>query len=129
PVLATGPKDFKSRFRHDPYPLQAEIDALDPHDPKTRLIVAESETGSGKTEAALNRFFKLFAAGKVDGLYFALPTRVAARELYGRIVATMERWFPRPEARPVTVLAVPGYAQGDGGTLDRALPDSDAGHR
>lgn len=42
------------------------------------VVVLEAETGAGKTEAALWRFARLFAEGKVDGLYFALPTRVAA---------------------------------------------------
>ena len=50
-----------------------------------QVVVMESETGSGKTEAALFRFARLFAAGQVDGLYFALPTRVAATSLYKRV--------------------------------------------
>lgn len=121
-ALAGGPSDFQARFGLKPRPLQALIDDLDPSDDNTRLIIAESETGSGKTEAALNWFFKLFAAGKVDGLYFALPTRVAARELYGRVHRTIEKWFPDPDTRPVTLLAVPGYAQVDGMPAERYLP-------
>src|SRR5262249_48008529 len=38
-----------------------------------RLVILEAETGSGKTEAALWRYAQLFEAGKVDGLYFAVP--------------------------------------------------------
>jgi CRISPR-associated endonuclease/helicase Cas3 len=129
PVLADGPQDFQGRFGFVPYPLQAAVDALDPKDEGTRLVIAESETGSGKTEAALNWFFTLFAAGKVDGLYFALPTRVAARELYRRVLRTMENWFPDSNMRPVTVLAVPGYAQVDGSTLEKALPDDETANR
>lgn len=124
--LAGLSSTFASRFGFSPRPLQAVVDALDPADERNRLIIAESETGSGKTEAALNWFFKLFAAGKVDGLYFALPTRVAARELYGRVHRTISRWFPDAQHRPVTLLAVPGYAQVDGLPPDRLLPD--AGH-
>lgn len=115
---------FDKRFALSPRPLQARIDALDPHDVATRLLIAESETGSGKTEAALQWFGKLFAAGRVDSLYFALPTRVAARELYRRVVETIERWFPEPAMRPVTVLAVPGYAEVDGLAFESRLPDS-----
>lgn len=114
PVLTRGPQDFKGRFTFSPRPLQAVIDDLQPDDEKTNLVIAESETGSGKTEAALNWFFKLFMVGKVDSLYFALPTRVAAQEIYRRVKKTMERLFPDPSIRPVTVLAVPGYAQVDG---------------
>jgi CRISPR-associated endonuclease/helicase Cas3 len=43
-----------------------------------QLVILEAETGSGKTEAALWRFVRLFEAGLVDSLYFALPTRAAA---------------------------------------------------
>lgn len=124
--LAKGPCTFEDRFRFPPRPLQKRLHELDPHDPTTCLLIAESETGSGKTEAALDWFCTLFSAGLVDGLYFALPTRVAARELYGRVNATLARWFPEPDNRPVTVLAVPGYAQVDGLPPEHILPDVDA---
>lgn len=120
-----GPSSFQGRFGFDPRPLQAAVDALDPDDEHTRLVIAESETGSGKTEAALNWFHKLFAAGKVDALYFALPTRVAAREIYNRVLNAVERWFPDPRNRPVAVLAVPGYPQVDGVTPRQVLPPED----
>src|SRR5690606_16540177 len=90
---------FANLFDFHPRPLQAAVDDLDPADPATQLIIAESETGSGKTEAALLWFFKLFHAGAVDSLFFALPTRVAARGLYERITKTIERWFPDPNLR------------------------------
>ncbi|RME48232.1 MAG: CRISPR-associated helicase Cas3' [Chloroflexi bacterium] len=126
PVLESGPKEFETRFTFTPRPLQRAVHDLNPHDPVSRLLIAESETGSGKTEAALDWFFTLFAEGKVDGLYFALPTRVAARELYMRVHQTMERWFPDPSCRPVTVLAVPGYAQVDGLFTQQVLPRAEA---
>ena len=119
--LDTAP--FAQRFPFPPRPLQALVDGLDPEEDANRLLIAESETGSGKTEAALHWFGKLFANGKVDSLYFALPTRVAARELYRRVVETVERWFPDPDARPLTILAVPGYAQADGVPVECRLPD------
>ena len=72
------------------------------------LLILESETGSGKTEAALLRFAALWRAGLVDGLYFAVPTRAAAKQLHGRVRQAMDRLFPRA-ANVQTVLAVPGY--------------------
>ena len=72
------------------------------------LLILESETGSGKTEAAVLRFAALWRAGIVDGLYFAVPTRAAAKQLHGRIEPALKRLFPR-DARVQTVLAVPGY--------------------
>lgn len=75
---------------------------------KYPLQVLESETGSGKTEAAILRFAHLWRAGLVDGLYFALPTRAAAKQLHTRVSAAMERLIPI-RANVETVLAVPGY--------------------
>ena len=73
-----------------------------------RLIIIESETGSGKTEAALWPFAKLYEAGLVDGLYFALPTRAAAKQIFDRVNRFVTNMFP-DGARPEPVLAVPGY--------------------
>jgi len=123
PFMSKMGESFQSRFNLAPRPLQETIDQLEPVDLNTRLLIAEAETGAGKTEAALNWFAKLFAAEKADSLYFALPTRVAARELYERINGIIKRWFPDPANRPVTLLAVPGYTQVDGQSVDKLLPD------
>ena len=72
------------------------------------LLILESETGSGKTEAALFRFAALWKAGLVDGLYFALPTRAAALQLHRRVNDALKKLFP-DESGIETVLAVPGY--------------------
>jgi CRISPR-associated endonuclease/helicase Cas3 len=113
---------FEPLFGFPPYPLQQALDQLPTHDPVHRLLIAEAETGSGKTEAALIRFFRLFAAGEVDGLYFALPTRVAARELYERVCQQVQKAFPDPTTRPMVLLAVPGYAK-VAGTEVKLLPE------
>jgi CRISPR-associated endonuclease/helicase Cas3 len=113
--LAAGLPAFGQIFdlHAEAKPLQVELARAD----LPALLIAESDTGSGKTEAALMHFLALFAAGEVDGLYFALPTRVAARELYGRAQAAMQRVFG--DDCPPVLLAVPGYAQVDG---EKCLP-------
>lgn len=75
-----------------------------------RLVIIESETGSGKTEAALWRFARMYEAGLVDGLYFALPTRAAAKQIFDRVNRFVANMFPA-DGRPDPVLAVPGYLQ------------------
>lgn len=86
-------------------------------DPETGpLVILESETGSGKTEAALWRFLRLFERGRVDALYFALPTRVAATQLYRRVLDMAQRAFG--ENAPLVVRALPGYAAADGQHLE-----------
>ena len=74
----------------------------------SKLLILESETGSGKTEAAILRFAALWKAGIVDGLYFALPTRAAAKQLHRRVSEALERLLPK-YANVETVLAIPGY--------------------
>jgi CRISPR-associated endonuclease/helicase Cas3 len=86
-----------------PNPAQAAIARLSTKD---RLVILEAETGSGKTEAALLRFAHLFKAGAVSGMYFAVPTRAAARQLHGRVNSALARMF-RGTA-PDAVLAIPG---------------------
>ena len=75
------------------------------------LVIIESETGSGKTEAALWRFARMYEAGLVDGLYFALPTRAAAVQLHQRVSNFISNLLPE-QHRPPVVLAVPGYRPG-----------------
>ncbi|MDE0039675.1 MAG: CRISPR-associated helicase Cas3' [Gammaproteobacteria bacterium] len=86
-----------------PNPAQDAIGAIEP---AARLVILEAETGSGKTEAALWRFAKLFCARKVSSLYFALPTRAAARQLHGRVQTALDRLFG--DDAPEAVLAIPG---------------------
>ncbi len=85
------------------------------------ITIMEAETGSGKTEAALAHFVTLFAEGYVDGMYFALPTRTAATQMYQRIRDCVARAF---DDAPPVVLAVPGYLGVDGMAGTR-LPDFD----
>ncbi|MDB4914145.1 MAG: CRISPR-associated helicase/endonuclease Cas3, partial [Gemmatimonadetes bacterium] len=84
--------------------------AMLPRDEESSITILESETGSGKTEAALARFVTLFSAGKVDGLYFALPTRTAATQMHKRVFDATAMAFTEP---PPVILAVPGYLRVD----------------
>ena len=102
----TVSRDFRSLFDHpDLRPSQRAVSAAPVDQP---LLILESETGSGKTEAAILRFAALWDAGLVDGLYFAVPTRAAAKQLHGRVSRALGRLFP-PTLHVETVLAVPGY--------------------
>ena len=101
-----------------PNPIQQAARAV-PLD--ERLVIIESETGSGKTEAALWRFAHLYQARRVDGLYFALPTRAAASQMHGRITRFTAKLFPG-EVSPEPVLAVPGYVRA-GAATGKHLPN------
>lgn len=102
---ASGRTDFATLTKGmEPRPQQRLIGEfpLEEH-----LVILEAETGSGKTEAALWRFARLFEAGLVDSLYFALPTRAAAIQLHRRVNEIMGRLFDG--GGPEAVLVVPGY--------------------
>jgi len=90
-----------------PRPAQTALDGLPLPDESGSVVLLESETGSGKTEAAFRWASRLIDAGLVDGCYFAVPLRSAAVQLYGR----MRRWLLATygDAAPEPLLAVPGY--------------------
>ena len=107
-VVRVRQPDFAMLFAvPTPRPIQQHATT-----PSAHCVVLEAETGSGKTEAALWRFVHLFTQGAVDGLYFALPTRVAATQMFGRIKKLRDALFPG-EDRPAVVLAVPGQVGAD----------------
>ncbi|MBK5969327.1 MULTISPECIES: CRISPR-associated helicase Cas3' [Thiorhodovibrio] len=114
--MASPAPCFEQTFGNLPYPIQAAMDNPD----LGSFVILESETGSGKTEAALWRFVHLFERGEVDSLYFALPTRVSASQVYERIRQAVARLWPTDP--PLTVRALPGYASADG-QEPRSLPN------
>ncbi|HEY8492044.1 MAG TPA: CRISPR-associated helicase Cas3' [Dehalococcoidia bacterium] len=117
-VLSARLLEFHELFGRDPRPAQRALAAQPLPDGPSTLIL-EAETGSGKTEAALYWFARLFAAELVDGLYFALPTRAAARQIYRRVEEAARALFGGNP--PPVILAVPGYLEVDG-VSGRTLP-------
>jgi CRISPR-associated endonuclease/helicase Cas3 len=117
------PRPFDTVFPFAPTPLQAALAETLEITEDMRLLLAESDTGSGKTEAALAWFFRLYAEGRVDGLYFALPTRVAARELYERVCRAIDAAFEAGQRPSPVLLAAPGYVKVDGVNVERVLTD------
>jgi CRISPR-associated endonuclease/helicase Cas3 len=116
-TLRSSAPTFEGAFKLPaPRPMQTAVANLD----LGPLVILEAETGSGKTEAALWRFVRLFEADKVDSLFFALPTRVAASQLYERIRTFVGRLWTTDA--PVVVRALPGYEAADGQTKTPGLP-------
>ena len=114
-ALRSNPPAFGDVFREGDRPFIPTALQRSMEDPGLGpVVIVESDTGSGKTEAALWRFKTLFEAGEVDGLAFLLPTRVAAVSLEKRVRSSLEALFPDADQRPNVVLAVPGYIQSDG---------------
>ncbi|MDX1653597.1 MAG: CRISPR-associated helicase Cas3' [Candidatus Competibacteraceae bacterium] len=94
-----------------------------------QLFVLEDVTGAGKTEAAVLLSHRLMAAGRAQGLYFALPTMATANAMYTRLEAVYRRLFA-PGTRPSLVLAhgardLTGFRQSilSPGALEDDYPD------
>ncbi len=87
-----------------PSPLQAwaSREAV-PAEPTLYLI--EDLTGSGKTEAALILAHRLIAAGRAEGIYWALPTMATANGLYRRLEGRYQALFVTDKVTPSLVLA------------------------
>ena len=113
--------DFEQCFSFKPRPFQSSI-CKAPVSNHGSVVIIESETGSGKTEAVLYHFLRLFKEDLVDGLYFALPTRTSAIQLFERIVQSTRRVFSDEMTRPSVLLAVPGYLRIDD-RQGKILPD------
>ena len=111
-ALGSQPIRFDAISEFEPYDIQQTCLEL-PLNQNGSLTILESDTGSGKTEAALARFARLYQAGLVDGMYFAVPTRSAATQLYERVDKAARRAFPDQDNRPPVVQAVPGYLKVD----------------
>lgn len=128
PLLETlFPATFPART---PTPLQRYIATLPLPAPGARLLL-ESETGSGKTEAALTLYARLRAAGLVGGLFFALPTRATATAMFARVCAALDGLY-EGEERPSVALAVGGsQPRGEASPLLAETParDDDPGER
>jgi CRISPR-associated endonuclease/helicase Cas3 len=62
------------------------------------VYIIEAPMGMGKTEAALWAAYNLLVAGKVLGIYFALPTQVTSNRIYIRLNDYLERIAPAAPA-------------------------------
>ncbi|MDZ7717613.1 MAG: hypothetical protein U5K72_02185 [Balneolaceae bacterium] len=119
--LEADPIQFNRIADFKPFDIQQQCLDLPIHKSGS-LSILESDTGSGKTEAAIARFVRLYQEGLVDGMYFAVPTRSAATQLYERVVEATRNAFPVEKTRPPVVQAVSGYIKADAEEA-QALPD------
>ena len=108
-IAAFRPAPSFEKLMAEHYKPNAAQSAVGNVEPEAQLLILEAETGSGKTEAALWHFTRLLAAGKVSGLYFAVPTRAAARQLHRRVHEALSHAFG--EHAPEAILAIPGMLQ------------------
>lgn len=85
PPIAPGKSNFNSIFPFDPNPCQKEILQIARKLKAPSLIVVETPTGSGKTEAALAVADILLREKGASGLYYALPTQATGNKMFDRV--------------------------------------------
>ncbi len=87
-----GAGGFSQRFPGmEPRPAQAALDEITHGLPGPTLVIVESETGSGKTEAAWHLAAQWVGSGHASGFYLALPTRATANAMYARCESFLGR--------------------------------------
>jgi len=86
-----------------PTPLQSVVETIDLA-PGPQLFIIEDIAGAGKTEAACILTQRLLAAGRGEGLYFALPTMATSNAMYRRLGSLHHRFFSAQD-KPSFVLA------------------------
>ena len=76
-----------------------------------QLCIIEDTTGAGKTEAAIMLAARMMAAGKGEGLYFALPTMATANAMYGRLAETYQTLFETSATYPPSLVLAHGRSK------------------
>lgn len=116
-----------------PSPLQQWATSLGQHDAlptAPHLFIAEDETGSGKTEAALLLAHALMSRGHADGVYIGLPTMATANAMFERQTTSYKQLFKQGTS-PSLALAHGMTRQHEGFQEIKidALPQTQAGHQ
>ena len=73
-----------------------------------QLFILEDTTGAGKTEAAIMLAARMMAAGKGEGLYFALPTMATANAMYERLTGTYQKLFEPSASEDLSLVLAHG---------------------
>ena len=104
PQASSPPCGVKELFGYDtPSPVQHLTETM-PLPEGPLLMIIEDQTGSGKTEAAINVTHRLLARGDADGFFFALPTTATANSMYDRMESAYRKLFT-DDAHPWLVLS------------------------
>lgn len=85
PLPSTTPATFFELFDLAPRPMQAEVAKAVHAMAGPGLLIVESPTGGGKTEAALYAAENMMARFGLGGAYVALPTQATSNQMFGRV--------------------------------------------
>lgn len=100
-----APADLKTLFPFisEPYGVQETVLRLAPQLDGPSLVLIETPTGSGKTEAALYLADYWAYTLKQRGLYVAMPTMATSNQMHGRVAAMLEARYGKGRVTPLLV--------------------------
>ena len=112
-LLAQSPESrpsyasFAPQAAPHPRPMQKLAEEA-PLKDGAQLFILEDTTGAGKTEAAIMLAARMMAAGKGEGLYFALPTMATANAMYERLAVTYQKLFETSASEDLSLVLAHG---------------------
>ena len=112
-LLAQSPESrpsyasFAPQAAARPRPMQKLAEEM-PLADGAQFFILEDTTGAGKTEAAIMLAARMMAAGKGEGLYFALPTMATANAMYGRLAVTYQKLFETSASEDLSLVLAHG---------------------
>ena len=115
-LLAQSPESrpsyasFAPQAAASPRPMQKLAEEM-PLADGAQLFILEDTTGAGKTEAAIMLAARMMAAGKGEGLYFALPTMATANAMYGRLAGTYQKLFETSASEDLSLVLAHGRSE------------------
>ncbi len=95
-----------------PRPMQVAVDDVAIGE-GPQLFIIEDTTGSGKTEAAMLLAARLMAAGKGEGIYFALPTMATANAMFGRLEDVYKNFYSKSDDAALAPSMVLAHGKAD----------------
>ena len=101
---------FAPQAAASPRPMQKLAEEM-PLADGAQLFILEDTTGAGKTEAAIMLAARMMAAGKGEGLYFALPTMATANAMYGRLAVTYQKLFETSASEDLSLVLAHGRSE------------------
>ncbi|MGI8468253.1 MAG: CRISPR-associated helicase Cas3' [Pyrinomonadaceae bacterium] len=92
----TNKLKFRKMFSEikQPRDLQIQAENISQNLESAGIVVVESPTGEGKTEAAIYLADIFNYNLKQNGIYFALPTQATSNQMFGRVKEFLESRFP-----------------------------------
>lgn len=90
PAPPSNASTFEGLWGFEPHPMQTTVAEMVEALAQPGLIIVESQTGGGKTEAAIYAAERMIAKFGLGGFYFALPSQATSNQMFSRVRTYLE---------------------------------------